>query len=90
MCEECRHWPCVSSCPNFVAEPVCYCDNCGGEIYSGEHYYRITIEGYPTQNLCEECVDSFGEYADSEEYEPDPCDLAKAYEEERMLKDAEF
>ena len=90
MCEECRHYPCISSCPNFEAEALYYCDNCGGEIYSGEHYYRITIEGYPTQNLCEECVDSFGEYAESEEYEPDACDVAKAYEEERMLKDAEF
>ena len=69
MCDLCGHNPCISRCPNFEEEAICYCDNCGCGIFSGEHYYRIAIEGYPTQNLCEECVDNFGEYAENEEEE---------------------
>ena len=90
MCDLCGHYPCISRCPNYSEDPLYTCDNCGGEIYSGEHFYKIAIEGYPTQILCEDCIDSFGEYAEEEYYEPDACDVAKAYEEERMLKDAEF
>lgn len=67
MCEECRHSPCVSRCPNFVPVPLLYCDECGEGICSGERYYKIQLEGQQTQNLCESCIDDFATYAEDED-----------------------
>lgn len=34
MCEECRHYPCISSCPNAPEpEPVYTCAHCDDAIY---------------------------------------------------------
>lgn len=42
MCEECRHYPCISSCPNAPEpEPVYICDECDEGIYPGETVYEI-------------------------------------------------
>lgn len=71
MCEECRHSPCISRCPNFVQVPLCYCDQCGEGICSGDYFYRINIEGYPVQNLCDSCIDEFGLYAETEDEDDD-------------------
>lgn len=68
MCEECRHYPCISSCPNAPEpEPVYICDNCDEGIYAGETVYEIDGKYY-----CETCIDNAGYIAEEpEEYEPD-------------------
>lgn len=71
MCEECRHYPCLSNCPNYEPLVLAVCDSCGGEIYAGEHYFEIPLEGYPTFNICEDCMDDFGKYAEVDEPDPD-------------------
>lgn len=83
MCEECRHTPCLSSCPNAPEpEPVYTCDNCDEAIYAGEYVYEIGGKHY-----CEKCIDNAGFTADyPEEYEPDPMDIWKAHIEEQMIR----
>lgn len=68
MCEECRHYPCISSCPNAPEpEPVYICDNCDEGIYPGETVYEIGGHKY-----CEDCIDNARFIAEEpEEYEPD-------------------
>lgn len=57
MCNICQKIPCDKRCPNADPKPVCFCDKCGGDIDEGSTFYEIKIEGYPTFNLCEHCVD---------------------------------
>lgn len=66
MCDECKHYPCVSNCPNFEPTALAVCDACGCDIYAGEHYFEIPIEGYPTFMICDEYNDGFGKYAERE------------------------
>ena len=63
--------PCVSNCPNYEPLVLAVCDSCGGEIYAGEHYFEVSLEGYPTFNICEECMDDFGKYAEVSEPKDD-------------------
>ena len=81
MCEECRHYPCLSACPNAPEpEPVYICDNCEEGIYPGETVYEIGGHKY-----CETCIDNAGFIAEEpEEYEPDAMDIYKAYIEREM------
>ena len=71
MCDLCGRYPCADSCPNYEPLVLAVCDACGGEIYAGEHYYEIPLEGYPTFNICEECMDDFGRYAEVSEPKDD-------------------
>lgn len=50
MCQECRHNPCVSACPNYEPTVAYYCDCCGGEIYVGDTVYVADSKYY-----CEDC-----------------------------------
>ena len=50
MCEECRHYPCISSCPNYEPAVAFKCDGCGGDIYIGDTMYVLGKDHY-----CEEC-----------------------------------
>lgn len=62
MCEECRHHPCISACPNYEP-PVAYkCDCCGGNIYAGDTVYIINDNHY-----CEYCC--YQAEAEVEEYD---------------------
>lgn len=81
MCEECRHYPCLSACPNAPeAEPVYICDECDEGIYPGETVYEIGGHKY-----CEDCIDNARYIAEEpEEYEPDAMDIYKAYIEREM------
>jgi len=74
MCDLCLHYPCVTACPNYEEDPVCYCSECGEGIFRGDIYYEIA-----DMMLCEDCINDCKHYAeyDAEEHEPDPCDLAK-------------
>lgn len=68
MCEECRHYPCISSCP-YAPEPesVYICDECEEGIYAGETVYEIGGHKY-----CEGCIEDARYIAEEpEEYEPD-------------------
>lgn len=69
MCDICRKYPCDRHCPNSEEKPMYTCDSCGGEIYAGEHYFEIPLEGYPTFNICKDCMDDFGKYAENKEEE---------------------
>lgn len=69
MCEECRHYPCSRHCPNNTEKPLFVCDSCGCDIYAGEHFYQISVEGYPTFMICDECNDRSGKYAENKEEE---------------------
>jgi len=69
MCDICRQHPCSRHCPNSTEKPLNVCDSCGCDIYTGEHYFEIPIEGYPTFNICEGCMDDFGKYAENKEEE---------------------
>ena len=71
MCDLCRHYPCVDNCPNYEPLVLAVCDSCGGEIYAGEHYFEIPLEGYPTFNICEDCMGGFGKYAEVDEPDSD-------------------
>lgn len=82
MCDLCFHSPCVSNCPNFEPQAVCYCDICGESIFNGDVFYEIA-----DMKICEECVDNSKSYAEYEEYEPDGCDLYKARIEREMCGD---
>lgn len=67
MCEDCRHYPCITECPNYEENPVFTCDCCGNEIFDGEKYYLLDdIPDVKTLILCKECIDGFGRYAESE------------------------
>lgn len=81
MCEECRHHPCISSCPNAPEpEPVYICDECDEGIYPGETVYEIGGKYY-----CETCIDNAGYIAEApEEPEIDAMDVYKAYIEREM------
>lgn len=50
MCEECRHNPCIPTCPNYDPPIVYECDNCGGAIYAGDTVYVLNNNHY-----CEYC-----------------------------------
>lgn len=79
MCEECRHYPCISNCPNHVEEPVCSCDICGEDIFQGQLYYEID-----SQNICEECIENGKRYAEHEEPDTDCWELTdRLYEESK-------
>ena len=86
MCEDCRHYPCISSCPNAPEpEPVYTCAHCDDAIYAGEYVYEIDGKYY-----CETCIDNAGftaEYPD--EYEPDPMDIWKSHVEEQLIQERE-
>ena len=86
MCEECRHYPCISSCPNAPEpEPVYICDECEEGIFAGELVYEIGGHKY-----CETCIDNASYTAEyPEEYEPDPMDIWKAKVEAKMCEEAE-
>lgn len=68
MCQECRHNPCLSNCPNAPEpEPVYICDCCEDGIYAGEVVYEINGLHY-----CENCIDNMRYVAEEPEpYEPD-------------------
>lgn len=44
MCEECRHHPCVSGCPNYDPPIVYECDGCGEAIYVGDTVYVVNLD----------------------------------------------
>lgn len=67
MCEICRQFPCNRHCPNSQEKPMYTCDCCGGEIYKGDYYYQIAVEGYPTQILCEDCIEESKRCAEEDE-----------------------
>lgn len=69
MCDICRRNPCSKHCPNNTKKPLLVCDSCGDDIFEGEHFFEVTVEGYQTFNICEDCMDSFGRYAENEEEE---------------------
>lgn len=71
MCDICRRNPCSKHCPNSTEKPLNVCDSCGDDIFEGEHFFEVTVEGYQTFNICEECMDSFGKYAEVDEPNPD-------------------
>jgi hypothetical protein len=81
MCEECRHYPCISSCPCAPEpEPVYTCAHCDDAIYAGEYVYEIDGKYY-----CETCIDNAGYIAEApEEPEIDAMDVYKAYIEREM------
>ena len=62
MCEICRSYPCKAQCPNFEAEVVEICCECGIKIYEGDDYYDIdgTI-------LCEDCTAGYKRTAERSE-----------------------
>lgn len=64
MCDICRRNPCSKHCPNNTEKPLFVCDSCGDDIFEGEHFFEVTVEGYQTFNVCEDCMDSFGRYAE--------------------------
>lgn len=85
MCEECRHYPCLSACPN-APEPelVCFCDECEEGIFAGETLYEVGGHKY-----CENCIDNARYIAEEpEKYEPDAMDIYKAYIEREMCDNA--
>lgn len=51
MCRICNQSPCSSRCPNAVPKPVCFCAECGTELYAGENAYILDDEAY-----CEDCI----------------------------------
>lgn len=67
MCDICRQHPCSRHCPNNTEKPLFVCDSCGAGIFEGEHFFEITVEGYLTYNICEDCIDSFGRYAERDD-----------------------
>ena len=67
MCNVCGRTPCSKKCPNSDVKRLYYCDKCGTEIYEGDVFYQIEVEGYVTQLLCEDCVTESKRYAESEE-----------------------
>ena len=67
MCEICKQYDCIPSCPNFVErETFPVCSVCGYEMMEGERYYHIDAE-----NVCIECLhdwaEKFSEVAEREE-----------------------
>lgn len=54
-----------------------YCDDCGGEIYVGETYYRIDGKNY-----CEYCIEASKEIAEKD-YDDDGPDPDRIYDEWR-------
>lgn len=85
MCEECRHYPCISRCPNFEEDPVCYCSECGEGIFNGDIYYKIA-----DMMLCEDCINDCKTYAEFEEPDPDCWELTdRLYEESKYEDDEE-
>lgn len=54
MCEECRHYPCRSDCPNYEP-PVAYkCDGCGDDIHVGDTVYIVNLD--KEYRYCEYCA----------------------------------
>lgn len=64
MCDECRHSPCITRCPNYEEKPLFYCDRCGEGIFNGEIYYKIA-----DMMLCEDCISDSKTYAEWDDYE---------------------
>lgn len=88
MCDLCRHNPCISNCPN-APEPIAMykCDNCGGDIYDGEHYYKIdNVADVKTLLICEDCMRDAKCYAEYEPYERDEMDIWKEREERELCE----
>ena len=86
MCEECRHYPCISSCPNAPEpEPVYTCAHCDDAIYAGEYVYEIDGKFY-----CETCIDNAGFTAEAPEpYEPDPDRLYDEWRDRQLMDEWE-
>lgn len=91
MCDLCRHEPCINNCPNAPNPIEMYtCDCCGGNIYDGEIYYKISdVPDVKTLIICEGCIRDAKYYAEYEEYERDAMDIWKEREEQRMIDEKE-
>ena len=89
MCELCQHHPCITRCPNYEEKPVCCCDICGEDIFAGDVYYEIKVEGFVTQNICEDCIEDSKCYAEHEEPDPDCWELTDRLYEESKYEDDE-
>ena len=82
MCEECRHTPCLSSCPNAPEpEPVYTCAHCDDAIYAGEYVYEIDGKYY-----CETCIDNAGFTAEEPEEYDDSDFRYECWRDEQALK----
>lgn len=49
--------------PRYNRKPVCYCDNCGSEIYVGEQFLRLD----EINHICMDCVWFNTDIAEEEE-----------------------
>jgi hypothetical protein len=81
MCDLCQHYPCATNCPNYEEKPVCCCDKCGEDIFAGDIFYEIKIEGFLTQNLCEDCIEDSKKYAEHDLPDEDDYDKYETEEE---------
>ena len=62
MCAECGYTPCHCRCPNYVAKPALYCDECRDGILPGEEYFE-----FGGINLCLECMKAYIRSAEEKE-----------------------